>query len=157
MKLNLKESDIGWIAGFLDGNGSIITQIVKNEDRKYGFHIRISISFVQKSQYKHVLLALQKQLLVGTLRDRKDGICEYVIVSVSSVESILLMLMPYLRIKKNLAKHVLKIIEYKRNIIDKNQFIEACGLVDETIAMTYSKKRTITKETVIVYLNGKNI
>jgi len=53
---------------------------------------------------------------------------------------------------------VLKIIESKRNINNnKLLFIEACSLVDETISMTYSKKRSITKEVVVKYLDSNNI
>ena len=31
------------LAGFLDGDGSIVSQIVKDKGRKYGFYIRISV------------------------------------------------------------------------------------------------------------------
>jgi len=41
--------DLAYIAGFLDADGSIITQIVKNDSYKYGFTIRISIVFFQKT------------------------------------------------------------------------------------------------------------
>ena len=104
-------------------------------------------------------MKLKDQLKYGTLRQRKDGISEYIIVSSDPVKNLLIELLPYLVLKKSLAEHVLKIIEYKRNINnDKNLFIEACRLVDQTISMTYSKKRTITSETVIKYLeNSKNI
>ena len=103
-------------------------------------------------------MKLKDKLKFGTLRKRNDGVSEYVIVSSGPVESLLIELLPYLKLKKNLALHVLKIIESKRNINnDKLLFIEACGLVDETISMTYSKRRTITKEVVINHLNSNNI
>jgi hypothetical protein len=98
---------------------------------------------------------LRDMLKYGSLRKRKDGISEYTIVSGDPVRLILLELLPYLKIKRSLALHVLKIIECKRNINnDRELFIEACSLVDRTITMTYSKKRTITKETVIKYLDS---
>tara|TARA_B110001454_G_scaffold162286_1_gene151809 strand:+ start:474 stop:788 length:315 start_codon:yes stop_codon:yes gene_type:complete len=103
-------------------------------------------------------MKLKDKLKYGTLRKRNDGISEYTIVSSGPVESLLKQLLPHLKLKKNLALHVLKIIESKRNINDnKLLFIEACGLVDETISMTYSKKRTITKEVVINHLNSNHI
>ena len=103
-------------------------------------------------------MKLKDKLKYGTLRQRKDSISEYVIVSSGPVESLLIQLLPYLKLKKSLALHVLKIIESKRNINNnKLLFIEACGLVDETIFMTYSKKRSITKETVLRHLNSNNI
>jgi len=103
-------------------------------------------------------MKLKDQIKYGTLRKRNDGISEYVIVSSAPVEFLLVELLPYLKLKKKLALHVLKIIESKRNINnDKLLFIEACGLVDETISMTYLKKRSITQEVVINHLNSNNI
>ncbi len=150
--INLSEIDKAYIAGFLDADGSIISQIVKAEKYKYGFSLRLSIVFYQKSDKHWFLMQLKDKLKYGTLRKRKDGISEYVIVSAEPVKYILKLLQPYLIIKKGLAKHVLKIIEYKKNINDKNEFIEVCKLVDETKNMTYSKKRSITSEEVIKFL-----
>ena len=49
MKDKLTEIELAYIAGFLDGDGSIYAQIVKGDDYKYGFRIRISIAFFQKT------------------------------------------------------------------------------------------------------------
>jgi len=155
---NLTDTDRAYIAGFLDGDGSIISQIVKSKDYRFGFYIRLSIAFIQRTDKNWFLKNLKDQLKFGTLRDRNDGISEYVIVSSGPVESLLIQLLPYLRIKKRLALHVLKIIESKRNINNnKLLFIEACSLVDETRSMTYTKKRSITKEVVVKYLDSNNI
>lgn len=155
---NLTDTDKAYIAGFLDGDGSIISQIVKSKDYRFGFYIRLSITFIQKTDKNWFLNNLKDQLKFGTLRDRNDGFSEYVIVSSGPVEFLLIQLLPYLKIKRRLALHVLKIIESKRNINNnKLLFIEACSLVDETISMTYSKKRSITKEVVVKYLDSNNI
>lgn len=45
---NLTELEKAYIAGFLDGDGSIIAQIIHDKTRKYKFYIRISIVFYQK-------------------------------------------------------------------------------------------------------------
>jgi hypothetical protein len=152
---NLTDIDRAYIAGFFDGDGSLICQIVKSSKHKLGFYIRISIVFIQRTDKHWFLMNLRDMLKYGSLRKRKDGISEYTIVSGDPVRLILLELLPYLKIKRSLALHVLKIIECKRNINnDRELFIEACSLVDRTITMTYSKKRTITKETVIKYLDS---
>ena len=49
MDNKITELELAYIAGFLDGDGSIMTQIVKNESYKYGYTIRISIVFYQKT------------------------------------------------------------------------------------------------------------
>ena len=48
----LTEINKAYLAGFLDGDGSIITQIVHNNTYKYKFYIKISIVFYQKNN-KH--------------------------------------------------------------------------------------------------------
>jgi hypothetical protein len=45
----LLNTTIAYIAGFLDGDGNLLVQIVKNETFKYKFQIRISIIFYQKT------------------------------------------------------------------------------------------------------------
>ena len=47
-KLTLEE--ISYLAGFLDGDGSIMAQIVKNSSYKYGHTVRVTICFYQKSK-----------------------------------------------------------------------------------------------------------
>jgi LAGLIDADG endonuclease len=46
MKL-LTHSDCAYIAGFLDGDGSIIAQLILRKDYKFKFQIRLSIQFTQ--------------------------------------------------------------------------------------------------------------
>jgi hypothetical protein len=83
---NIKEIDLAYIAGFLDADGSIISQIVKNETYKYGFIIRISIVFYQKSVNHWLLIILKDILNYGTIRKRNDGMSEYTIVSIDAVK-----------------------------------------------------------------------
>ena len=47
--IKLEEKNKAYIAGFLDADGSIISQIVKSSDYKFGFYIRLSIVFIQKT------------------------------------------------------------------------------------------------------------
>jgi len=48
---NLTEINKAYIAGFIDGDGSIIIQIVKDKSRKFGYYIRISLAFYQHSKF----------------------------------------------------------------------------------------------------------
>ena len=45
----LNNTDLAYIAGFLDGDGSIFAQIIEGKDYIYGFRIRLSIIFFQKT------------------------------------------------------------------------------------------------------------
>ena len=44
----LTETQAAYIAGFLDADGSIITQIVSRKDYVLKFQIRVSVIFIQK-------------------------------------------------------------------------------------------------------------
>jgi intein-encoded DNA endonuclease-like protein len=45
----LSPLELSYIAGFLDGDGSIYAQIIKRSDYRLGFQIRVSITFYQKT------------------------------------------------------------------------------------------------------------
>jgi hypothetical protein len=42
-----------YIAGFLDGDGCVMFQIIKRKDYQYGFQIRASLVFYQKTINKN--------------------------------------------------------------------------------------------------------
>jgi hypothetical protein len=45
----LSPMELSYIAGFLDGDGSIYAQIVKRSDYQLRFQLRVSVSFFQKT------------------------------------------------------------------------------------------------------------
>ncbi len=143
-------TDLEWayIAGFIDGDGSILVQIVKGDDYIYKHRIRVSVVFYQRKDKHWFMLWLKKKLKHGSLRIRKDGISEYTITGSNAVEDLLLKLQPYIRVKQSQLKLVLKIIKSKKNIKSAEDFIKVCELVDEIQNHTYSKRRSITTETV---------
>ena len=96
----MKNSILSYIAGFLDGDGCIMLQLVYRHDYLLGYQIRSSIVFYQKTRYRKYLEWLKSKLKFGYLRNRKDNITEYTIVGHEEVEAILTLLKPYLRLKK---------------------------------------------------------
>jgi hypothetical protein len=74
----------------------------------------------------------------------------YTIAGFSQVKEVLLLLYPYLRLKKPTAKAVLKLIDYRARtcVKSKDDFLEVCKLVDKVSDFTDSKKRIITYEYV---------
>ena len=140
---------LAYVAGFLDGDGSIFFQIVPRSDYRQKFHIRGSIAFYQKSEYKEILEWL-KSLFggVGCLRNRKTGISDYTIVDATEVKRILLLLQPYVRLKKKQIELGLEIFNKIENKESNEDFLEICKLVDKFKELNYSKKRTITSDTV---------
>jgi hypothetical protein len=155
----MQDKEKAYIAGFLDGDGSIMAQLVKRNDYKLGYQIRASIVFYQKTNHRKFLLWLKGQLGFGYIRDRNDGMSEYTIVGLREVEYVLTLLYPFLRLKKALAKDVLYLIRQhpaKRNMTAK-QLVRLSKLVDKTAAFNYSKKRTNTSLEVMAFLTKRKL
>ena len=145
----LSSEEKAYIAGFLDGDGSINAQIVKREDYVLKFQIRVSITFFQKTNRHWFLIKLYKKLSYGTLRKRPDGMSEYAIVGINSVENVLNLLLPYIELKKPQAKLLLEIIQNMPKVKnDPQAFLKLCEKVDKFINLNDSKKREINYETV---------
>jgi len=151
---SISNRDKAYIAGFLDGDGSIFCQIVKC-DYTFGYRVRVTVGFYQDTSRYWFLMWLQKQLRYGTLRRRPDGVSEYIIVNDLAVKSILLILLPYLRVKKKAAVYALDVINRKGDVSDALSFIKLCELVDKSADENFSKKRTVTSAVVRNYLVEK--
>jgi hypothetical protein len=147
-----------YIAGFLDGDGSIMAQLISRKDYKLGYQIRVSVVFYQKITHQKFLLWLKEQLDYGYVRNRNDGMSEYTIVGLREVENVLKLLYPFLRLKKDLARDVLSLIKQhpSQRKMTASKLISLSYLVDKTAKFNYSKKRTITSVAVIAYFNDKD-
>ena len=144
----MKPTIIAYIAGFLDGDGSIFFQIVPRKDYKQKFQIRSSIAFYQKTEFTQILEWLKSIFGTGYIRHRKTGISDYTIVELKEVKRTLQLLQPYVRLKKNQINLGLEIINRLENKKSKEDFLEICKLVDKFKELNYSKKRKITHEIV---------
>lgn len=145
----LSSEQKAYLAGFLDGDGSINAQIIRRNDYILKFQIRVSITFFQKTTRYWFLMQLHNLLGMGTLRQRSDGVSEYAIVGISNVANLLKILLPYLKLKKSRAKHLTNIIQCMPNVKNNPQlFLKLCEQVDHFEVLNDSKKREITVQTV---------
>ena len=149
--MSLTLSQLYYIAGFLDCDGSIIAQIVPRSDYKNLFQIRLTLSFHQKLQRIHFLKFIAKELGVNSklVRDRGDGMAELNIVGWQTVQPLLQLLKPCLRMKRRQARLVLRIIEQLPLAKhDLHKFLELCVLADKVGSLNDSKNREHTAITV---------
>ena len=144
----MSNEEKAYIAGFLDGDGCIMAQLVRRKDYIYGYQVRTSIVFYQKKTHQEILTWLKTKLNYGYIRDRNDGITEYTIVGLEEVKTVLELLLPFLYLKKELAKKVIRLIESHPRRMSKQELIRLSYLVDETAKFNYSKRRTNTSETI---------
>ncbi len=148
---------LAYIADFLDGDGSIFFQLVRRKDYIFGYQIRCSVSFYQRSDNQKILHWLKTQLKSGYIRHRKTGISDYTIVQPKEVNRILQTLKPYVQLKKQHIKLGLKIIDKLSKVSDANSFLELCRMVDSFKILNYSTNRTITSEVVEKFLKENNL
>jgi hypothetical protein len=145
----LTKLQLGYIAGFVDGDGAIIAQIVKKNDYVLKHQLRVTVSFIQSTVRKPFLIELNNEIGLGTVRDRNDGVSELNIVGREQVLPFLKQLEPYLRLKQKQAKLVMEICE-KLPLVDNSpvKFLELCELSDQVAKLNDSKKRTNTSAMV---------
>ncbi len=154
--MRLTETQKSYMAGFLDGDGCVMFQLIRKKDYTFGFQIRASIVFYQKSNNKSFLEWLKTKLKYGYIRDRKDGMTEYTIVGIPLVIETLKMLKPYLRLKKRHVSLALKIAKllprYTR--LDDKLLLKVSTLVDQFGTINYSKKRRNTTKELKAFLKS---
>lgn len=144
------EKTRAYIAGFLDGDGCVLLQLVSRKDYIYGYQIRASIVFYQKINHKKILRWLKHKLRLGYLRDRNDKISEYTIVGLKEVQKVLELLYPHLLLKKKQAKLALEIIDkvLSKKKTAPGEFLRLAKRVDRFGELNYSKKRVNTSRKV---------
>ena len=106
------DADLAYIAGFLDGDGSIIVQVKNRTSGSKGWRLMFTICFYQDSRHERPLFWIKKKLGIGYISKRNDGITELRINGYEQARSILEKLYPYMKFKKKQAGYVLRILKY---------------------------------------------
>ncbi len=107
------ELDRAYIAGFLDGDGSIMLQLKKRNDTKRGYRFMATICFYQDSRHEKPLFWIRECLGIGYITKRNDSITELRINGFLAIADILDKLTPYIRFKK----------------VQASAMIRACGIL----------------------------
>lgn len=146
----LSIQDLAYIAGFIDGDGSICAQIIVRTDYVLRFQIYLTVNVTQKNRRKYILEKLRKIWGKGIVRDRGDGNSEWALNGFAHVGPFLTQILPYLRLKKKQANLVLKIIEQHPLVQnDPQKFVNLCYLADQLSVLNDSKNPVHTTETVL--------
>ena len=146
--------DLAYIAGFLDGDGSLMLQIKKRKDGKKKWRFMSTICFYQDSRHDKPLKWIKKILGIVYLSKRNDGMTELRINGFKQIRDILKKINPFLKFKKNqgyamyLAANILS-----KGALNKKQLVK---LVDHIINIqnnNYVTKRKKTKEELLSILD----
>jgi hypothetical protein len=144
-----------YLAGLLDGDGSIMLQLKKRPDMRWHFRVKTVVVFYQDSRYMTDLTQFKLWFGAGYVYRRNDRISEYRVEGFAQVKRLLVLLLPYLRFKKKQAEIMLQailILETKYGIDD---LFHVCQLADAISELNYkSSQRKYTAEYVRRYLDG---
>jgi hypothetical protein len=107
----LEVAEAAYIAGFLDGDGSLMLQVKKRSDVRAGWRVMFTICFYQDSKHDKPLYWMQSKLGIGYISKRNDHMTELRINGYEQAKRVLVQLEPYIRFKEVQVKTMLKAVE----------------------------------------------
>ena len=137
--------ELAYIAGFLDGDGSLMLQIKKRKDGALKRRFMPTICFYQDTRHEKPLKWIREVLKIGYISRRNDGMSELRVNGYAQVRDILIALVPYIRFKKFQAValcNACKILSgAKRRRLTNKQLLKLVDLI-----LVIQKENYITKK-----------
>jgi len=142
---------LAYIAGFLDGDGSLMLQIKKRKDgKKSSIRFMPTICFYQDTRHEKTLYWIRDILKIGYLSQRKDGMTELRINGYKQIEEILRSLSPYVKFKEKqvvaLQQACEILLKTKLKLLNKIQLIKLVDLILVIQNENYVAKKKKTKD-----------
>lgn len=146
-------SDLAYIAGFLDGDGSIMLQVKLRSDSRRGVRFMATICFYQDTRHAKPLSWMREMLGIGYLSHRNDGITELRINGFTSVQRVLTVLQPFIRFKVIQVNALLRactILSQKKIVeLSESELRALVDIVFEIKDANYKSKATLSKEVLL--------
>jgi len=139
--LKLTQRQLAYLAGFIDGDGSIYVRLKPNDSYHYGFQIAPYIVLFQSAKDEASFQKVCDLLDCGYLRKRKDGILEYTIGRQAEIMALIKKIKPYLMLKRRQADLLVQILECKSKVKTAADFSKVMELTNQFADINYSKKR----------------
>jgi hypothetical protein len=153
----MNDINASYVAGFLDGDGSIHFQLVKQAEYRFGFYIRASLSFSQSTSVRWVLEEIRTMIGAGYVRDRGTGMSDLVITSRPVLRRVLEEISPHARVKRERIRLALKLLPLLDHVTDPLEYLRLARMVDAFATLNYSKTKRITAADVEQYLRSKGV
>ena len=154
----MRALDASYVAGFLDGDGSIHFQLVRQEEYRFGYDIRASVSFSQSTSARSGLEMIQ--CLVGGggyLRDRGTGMSDLAITSRPLLLKLLSAVEPYVIFKREHVRRALLLLPRLERLRDPEEFLRLAHEVDAFATLNYSKTKRISAVDVEQHLRSTGV
>ena len=153
----LKAEQASYLAGFLDGDGSIHFQLVRQREYKFGFYIRASMSLSQSTSARSGLEAIQRMIAAGYVRDRGTGMSDLVITSRPVLQQTLAEVEPFVIFKREHVRRARRLLERIRPRMREEEFLEIAHEVDAFATLNYSKSKRIFAADVEQHLRSMGV
>jgi hypothetical protein len=153
----MRAVEASYLAGFLDGDGSIHFQLVRQTGYRFGYYIRASLSLSQSTRSRSGLERIRSILGDGYLRDRGTGMSDLVITSRPVLIAILTQVEPYVIYKRRHVRRALEILRRIRPRMEPGEFLEIAREVDRFATLNYSKSKRISAVDVEQHLRSKGV
>ncbi len=142
---------LAYIAGFLDGDGSIMLQIKKRKDGNTSkVRFMTTICFYQDTRHEKTLYWIREFLKIGYICRRNDGMTELRINGYKQVQDILERLSPYIKFKKIQVKALQNackvLLKTKLKLLKKTELVALVDLILVIQNENYVTKRKKTKD-----------
>jgi hypothetical protein len=146
--------DLAYIAGFLDGDGSLMLQIKRRKDGKKKWRFMATICFYQDSRHGEPLKWIKKILGIGYLSKRNDGMTELRINGFKQILDILKDINPFLKFKKNQGKAMYSAANIlSKGALNKKQLGKLVDYIIDIQNDNYITKKKRTKEELLKVLD----
>ena len=148
---------LSYIAGFLDGDGSLMFQIKKRKDGKLKRRFMCTICFYQDSRHEKSLYWIRKILGIGYISHRNDGMTELRINGFKQTKNILENLIPFIRFKKDQARalyNAANLLNRKKGkSLDKKDLLKLVDFIMTIQNNNYITRKKKTKEDILKILD----
>lgn len=148
---------LAYIAGFLDGDGSLMLQLKKRSDSKRAIRFMTTICFYQDTRHSKALYWVKEVLGIGYISNRNDGMTELRINGYEQIRNILKNLLPYIQFKKLQTRALLQACEIlsgtKFSKLTKKQLVKLVDLILVIQSENYVTKKKKTKTELYKILN----
>jgi intein/homing endonuclease len=149
------EVEKAYIAGFLDGDGSIMLQIKRRSDTSRGYRFMATVCFYQDSRHEKTLFWIRQRIGIGYISRRNDGMSELRINGFKQVGDFLSQIKAYSRFKTLQVEAMItacRILSRGINKLSRDELVSLVGLVLVIQGENYTSHHKKTEQEIIEML-----
>lgn|GEM_PF-263725 len=144
--------ELSYIAGFLDGDGSIMLQLKKRSDTSRGYRFMATVCLYQDSRHDTPLHWIRDILGAGYVTTRNDSISELRINGFETVRKALTDLQPFIRFKVLQAEAMIRacqILERGIHNLNEQEIVEVIDMALLIQRENYKAHRKKSREEML--------